>query len=245
MKGASDRLTDSDAATGAGEDLAIAAGDSLEAVAERWPLVGQALERVGLAGSSLSVAEACRLKGWDLATTLALLETLGGLEPSRGEAAFELLEVDQICARFAEGEHQELKTRMRRVMDAVADEGGETSAAVRERAWNFKAALEQHLVSESEALATIGGGGAKLGLRALLSDLRREHEQLLELWSDMKLAFEDCNSGAQKGESQAAVRREIDALDELLERQVYLENHILFQRGSVREKAEVERGETK
>jgi len=234
MKEANERLKrGGSAAAKFEEDLALASGASLQAVAERWPWVGQALERAGLAGSSLSVADACRLKGWDLPTTLALLEEFGGIAPPRFEAAFELLGVEQLCERFAEGEHRELKARMRRVMDAVANEDGETDALVRTKARDFEAALARHLATESEALAMIRGEKAKVGLRRLLAQLRREHERLLELWSDLKLACESFCPGAQDEEgARSAARREIDAMEELLQRQVYLENHALFQRGS-------------
>ena len=231
----SDQLKGSDPGAAAGKVRVLAASDSLEAVAERWPLVGQALERVGLARSASSVADLCRLKGWDLPTTLDLLEAFGGIEPSHGEVAFELIGVDQICDQFAEGDHRDLKARMRRVMDAVADENGETGAIVRARAQDLETLLDAHLALESEVLQTIRDGGSKRGLRNLLGQMRREHEALLELWSDLKLAFEDCCSVTQIGETQAAVRREIDALDERLQRQVFLENNLLFRRSSVLE----------
>ena len=219
-----------------------------ELVIER-PSRARVFEQLGLdycCGGKRMLDEACRRRGLDAGTVLAMLDAAeqGSVEPS---ADWMTVPLGELCDHIVERHHEYLRRELPRLsalLEKVERAHGADLPTARDLRMTFehlRTALEPHMEDEERLLFPAirrldDGGEVEEGLAGSLAVSEAEHDEvglLLETLRELTHGYDTslalCNTH----------RATIDALRELerdLHRHVHEENNILFPR-ALRESA--------
>jgi len=207
-----------------------------ELVLER-PARARVLERLGLdycCGGKRSLEEACRRRGLDVATVLAVLDL--DSTPGDDETDWQAASLEELVAHIVEVHHAYLREELPRLSGLLAKvakaHGAERPELplVEQLFERLRAELEEHTEAEERELfpAILAGGGV------VTASFEEEHaravellEQLSELTGGYDASTVGCNTHRAALEARERLERDVH-------RHVHEENNVLFPRAAAR-----------
>lgn len=158
------------------------------------PAHSRVFEQLGIdycCGGKKPLAEACRAKGLDPATVVALLSAMDGATPESSSANPELLSLSELCDHIERVHHHYLREELPRLdfltrkVAAVHGEHEPRLVEIRHVFAAFSAAISAHTQEEDEQIfpairqLELAGRaqGKVLSLKAALDKLESEHDQ--------------------------------------------------------------------